>query len=125
MDFETVIRHQICAFIATLFDFSVLVICVETFNFSYIPSVAIGALCGGFSNFLHNHRWVFLGRTVSIQAKVYRYFTIMIYSLLLNTLLVYLLTEFLYTHYIVSKVISAVLISIGFNFQLHRLYVFK
>ncbi len=125
MYLKTAIRHQICAFIATLLDVSVLIICVELFKFSYVPSVAIGALCGGISNFLLNHRWVFMGRRVSIRAKVYRYFIIMIYSLLLNTLLVYLLTEFMHSHYIVSRVISAVLVSIGFNFQLHRLYVFK
>lgn len=125
MYLKTAVRHQICAFIATLLDFSVLIICVELFKFSYIPSVAIGALWGGVSNFLLNHSWVFLGRRVSIRTKAYRYFIIMIYSLLLNTLLVYLLTEFMYSHYMVSRLISAVLVSIGFNFPIHKLYVFK
>ena len=118
-------RHQLSSLIATGIDFSVLILCVEALKIWYVPATALGALVGGISNFFLNYYWVFFNRVSPVTVKMQRYFLILICSLLLNTLLVFLLTNFGKIEYVCSKVISAIIIGVCFNFQLHRYYVFK
>ena len=118
-------RYQATSFIATVVDFGVLIACVELLKIWYVTATAIGALCGGVVSFLLNYYWVFIHHQLPLRKKIYRHIFIIICSLLLNTGLVFLLTNFGHIEYIFSKIISATLICIFFNFQMHKHYVFK
>jgi len=56
---------------------------------------------------------------------VFRYTAVSAGSLVLNSAGVYLLTEDFGIYYAVSKLITAILVGLLFNFPLHRRFVFR
>lgn len=118
-------KSQISAFIATAIDFICLVVLVEVFNVWYASATAMAALAGAISNFLLGRHWSFMATENHWHAQALRYSLVAIGSLVLNTFGVYALTEMLAIQYLISKVITALVIGVVFNYPLHRYYVFK
>lgn len=122
-------RSQIAALAATAVDFGSLVFLVEVAHVYYVVATAIGALLGAVTNFTMGRHWTFhpgegaLFDAVHAQAR--RYALVSAGSLALNTFGVYFFTEVGKTPYVASKAVAAILISVFFNFPLHRHYVFR
>lgn len=122
---RTFIRAQLASVIATVFDFSTLVICVERLHFAYQYATAVGALLGAITNFLIGRYWSFRVPQDSIRGQAWRYSLVAGSSLGLNVGGVIFFTEEMRLQYWQSKLVTSCLVGVFFNFTLHRLFVFR
>lgn len=117
-------RSQVASLTATLVDFSTLIFLVEIGHVWYVAATATGAFVGAVVNFILGRRWSFTADDDAMGGQAARYTLVSAVSLLLNSLGVYLLTDYLGVHYAISRIITAFLVGILFNFPLHRRFVF-
>ena len=117
-------RSQIASLVATFVDFSSLIFLVEIGGVWYVTATAIGALLGAIANFMLGRHWSFTAEKDSVRGQAIRYAAVAAASLALNSSGVYFLTDYLEIHYALSRVITAFLVGILFNFPLHRRFVF-
>ncbi len=117
-------RSQVASLTATLVDFGSLVFLVEVGGVWYVAATAIGAFLGAVVNFILGRHWSFTAEKESVRGQAIRYPAVAAASLVLNSLGVYLLTEYLDIYYVISRVITAFLVGLLFNFPLHRRFVF-
>ena len=117
-------RSQIASLTATIADFCSLIFLVEIARVWYVAATAIGACLGAFVNFILGRHWTFMAHDESFRGQALRYAAVAAVSLALNSLGVYFLTAYLNIHYAISRVITAVLVGVLFNFPLHRHFVF-
>jgi putative flippase GtrA len=118
-------RSQVSSLVATLIDFGTLVFLVEVFKLWYVTATAIGAFVGAVTNFTFGRHWSFKATDGLVHHQVVKYSLISGTSLILNSLGVYFLTDGVGLKYTESKVVTAILIGLLFNFPLHRVYVFR
>ncbi|MBC7692674.1 MAG: GtrA family protein [Methylotenera sp.] len=118
-------RSQIASLAATVVDFGTLVFSVEILHIHYVAATAIGAFLGALTNFQLGRHWSFEAHEKPVQGQATRYAVVSGISLLLNSGGVYVFTEFAHFKYTVSKLVTAFLVGIFFNFPMHRRYVFK
>jgi len=119
------LRAQVTAIIATVVDFATLILLKELLGMYYLAAVVIGTLAGGFVGFLLGRYWAFISTEVKSIKQAKKYLVVMAGSFLLNVGGIYLMVEIFHFQYIIAKVIVAIIVGIGFNFFLQRLYVFK
>jgi putative flippase GtrA len=118
-------RAQVAAIIATAVDFGTLFFATERLHIWYVLSTGLGALLGAGTNFLLNRFWSFEATHVTWGPQARRYILVSAGSLGLNMLGVYAFTAGTGLKYGISKLITAALVGLLFNFPLHRRYVFK
>ena len=121
----TFLKYNTVALIATLVDFTVLILFTDVFNFWYIFSAFWGAVSGGVVAFILGRNWAFVKKEddLSIQAK--KYIGVWVFSILFNVLGLYILVEFVELQYIISKIIVTITVGIGFNFLMQKYYIFR
>jgi putative flippase GtrA len=90
-----------------------------------VLGTAFGAISGAVVHFLAGRYWAFASRERHIASQGLRYALVAVGSFFLNVGGVYCLTELALFHYLASKFIVAISVGIGFNFTMHRLFVFK
>jgi len=117
-------RSQLASLTATIVDFSSLIFLVEIAGLWYVAATAIAALFGAVVNFMLGRHWTFEAADQAVRGQMFRYAAIAALSLILNSLGVYFLTDYLGIYYLFSKVITAFLVAVLFNFPLHRHFVF-
>lgn len=134
-----IFKAFLTAQVASVVDFVVTVFLSSLLGVYYVIATAIGAFMGGVTNCILNYRWVFPVTSSKKLPIALKYLLVWGMSILLNTYGTYLLTEFLRdsdcvvtllgTHadqvYIVSKVVVAILVAIGWNYQMQRLFVYR
>ncbi len=118
-------RSQIASLTATVVDFSCLVFLVEVAHIWYVVATVIAGFLAAFVNFMLGRYWSFTADDEAFHGQAIRYAAVCAASLVLNSLGVYLLTEYLKMHYAMSKVVTAILVGVLFNFPLHRRFVFS
>jgi putative flippase GtrA len=118
-------RSQASAVVATAVDFCTLAFLVEVIQFWYVAATACGAFAGAITNFMLGRHWSFRASDGAISSQAIRYGMVSVSSLFLNSAGVYLFTEFFGFKYMVSKIITATLVGVFFNFPLHRSFVFS
>ena len=124
--FTNLIRHQLVGGAAYFIDFAVLLVLTESFGLWYVSSNAIGSFVGALFNFFMSSYWAFRGsKKNSLKGQMFKYALVSSGSLVLNTLFVYLMTDLLNFDYKLSKLITAAIIGVFYNFLLMRNYVFK
>ena len=121
---STFIKAQASSVICTVFDFFITIVFKEVFKFWYVAASAIGTIAGGMMNFALGRRWVFNGRDKKVPKQLIKYLITWTGNLLLTTLGVFFFTHYLGLSYIVSKVITAIIIGIGYNYMLQKKFVF-
>jgi len=118
-------RAQIASLIATVVDFVTLVMLVEHVRVYYVTATAIGAFVGAVTNFLLGRLWSFRAVHGKYTSQAFRYALVSAGSLVLNSLGVWWFTEHHAIPYTLSKIATALLVGIFFNFPLHRAFVFR
>lgn len=106
-------------------DFLVFIVLTNVCSIWYVVATATGAFVGAVVNFLIGRYWVFDSTERKIQDQAFRYAIVALGSLLLNTLGVYLVTEYLGFLPLHSKIIVAILVAVGYNFVLQKLFVYR
>lgn len=110
---------------ATGVDFGFLVLLVEKGGLWYVAATAAGAFLGAITNFTLNRHWSFEATSDRVRGQALRYGVVSGGSLLLNSGGVWAITEGTGTSYVSSKIVTALLVGLFFNFPLHRYFVFK
>lgn len=118
-------RYQLVAILATGVDFVMLVFLTEIFGLWYLFSTITGATFGAITAFLLGRYWVFQSKEDKIHNQAFRYVIVAAGSVFLNSAGVYLLTDIVGLQYMISKVITAVIVGISYNYLLSRHFIFK
>ncbi len=106
-------------------DFGVFFLLKDVFHIWYVYATAIGALTGAITNFILCRNWAFSAREKKLVNQIGRYIMVSLGSLLLNTILVYVITELFKIHENYSRVMTAILVAVTYNFTLQKYFVFK
>jgi len=118
-------KSQASAGVASLFDYVTMIALTEFAGVYYVVSTAIGSLVGGIVNFNLNRHWTYRAADGKMTDQALKYLAISATSLLLNTGGVFLLTENSLLKYWQSKLVIAIIVAVGFNFVMHKIFVFK
>ena len=130
------LRAQLSAQFATLADFILTYVCFEWLGIYYVLATSIGAITGGIINCVINYKWAFATKDCQFKWVFFKYILVWIGSFILNVGGVYLLVEFMQnnTHLwerasgfylIIAMVIVSIIVSVGWNYVLHRYFVFQ
>ena len=118
-------KSQIASFVGSVVDFIVMVFCTEILGVYYVVSRAIGAAIGAVVNFIANRHWTWKAADKKLGPQAAKFTLTATVSLLLNTAGVWLCTEFLAFDYKISWLVVSLIVGIGFNFVMHKIFVFK
>ncbi|RNI25712.1 GtrA family protein [Rufibacter latericius] len=121
----TFLKAQTASVGATVVDFLVTVLAVELLGSWYVLATVLGTASGGITHFALGREWVFNAEDSSLVAQAFRYFIIWSGSLFLNAAGVYLITHHTGVSYIISKVITSLVVGVGYNYQMQKKFVFK
>lgn len=117
-------RHQLGALVATLVDFGTMIACVHA-GLRPVSGTAIGAACGAIVNFTLGRRWIFpTGSPRRLDRQALRYAVVSLSSLGLNTLGEHVAHDLAHVQYVLARVLVAGVVGLGWNFPLHRGWVF-
>jgi putative flippase GtrA len=120
----TFIKAQAASFTASIIDFLITIVCVQTFGLWYVLGSIMGTLTGGVVNFSMGRAWVFDSRSNDIRSQLTKYILVWIGYLLLVTLGIYLLTQYANVNYIFSKIIITGMFGIPYNYFLQKKFIF-
>lgn len=122
-------KAQASSFTGGLVDYLFMILFTEFFNVRYTISIAIGGVIGAFVNFYINKGWAFRSKEIPYKhtgwKQLLRFGVVVINSILLKVSGTYFFTTFLKTDYIISRLITDLIVSIGFNYMLQRHWVFR
>jgi putative flippase GtrA len=116
-------RHQTGALVATGLDFLAMIAWVELGVGGPVSGAGAGAATGAISNFILGRQWIFRV-SGSPWGQALRYVLVSVGSLGLNSAGQLLLLRTSHLPYVVSRVLVAAVVGLGWNFPLHRRFVF-
>jgi putative flippase GtrA len=119
------LKANAASLIASFCDFLITIIIKEWLDADPLLASITGTVSGGIINFLIGRYWVFEVRHLSIYHQSRRYFIIWAGNLLLNASGVYILLHYIGLNYILAKLITSVIVAVGYNYPLQKRYVFK
>ena len=120
------LKAQTASLIATFADYLITAVCKYLLKIWYLKASVIGTVAGGICHFLLGRHLVFGARHKSSKQQAYKYLLVWVGNLLLTTATVYLLKKYLnISNIIYSKILASVVLSVGYNYVLHKKFVFK
>src|SRR5450631_1924378 len=119
------LKAQAASIIATAVDFLTTIILVKYFGCWYVIGSALGTIAGGITHFAMSRHWVFGAADGKIHSQAIKYFLVWAVYLLVSTGFVFLITNYAGINYSISKMLVSFLMSISYNFFLHKKFVFK
>ena len=133
------LRAQFSSQVSSFVDFLVTILLAKLFDMYYVYATSLGSVSGGIVNCVVNYYWTFKAKDCKKKYVVIKYFIVWTGSIFLNTWGVYLLTESIQSvpwvqetlhHifddiFIVSKVVVSLLVGWFWNYNLHRVFVYK
>ena len=122
---STFIRAQLASAAATVIDFSVTITLVELLHCWYVPGAALGTIAGGITHFMLGRHWVFNAVSGRMRGQAIKYVMVWIVYLILTTFFVWAITHYLGLNYLISKAGVSVVMSVCYNYVLHKKFVFK
>ena len=118
-------RAQLSAFVGGIVDFVTMIILTELFGMFYVVSIVIGGLVGAVANFSINKFWAFGEQKSKATSQILKFSLVVVGSILLKSGGTYLLAEGLLIKYWIARVVVDAFVCFGFNYVLHRVWVFK
>lgn len=121
-------RHQIGALITTAVDFAAMIAVVQLLHARPVVGTVIGAATGAVTNFTLGRYWIFDRRDTLAghgPTQAARYVFVSASSLGWNALGVWLLAERGGLQYVAARALIAVVVSLLWNFPMHRRFVFR
>lgn len=119
------LKANIASCIATLVDFLITMMVFRWLQLGAVTASVIGNLAGGVLHFSISRHFVFKATAGRIDYQVFRYLLIWGGNIFLNMVGVYVLADKCEVHYLLSKIISSLVVFVGFNYPMHRMFVFK
>jgi len=122
-------KAQASSFIGGIVDYCIMILFTEFLHFHYSISIAIGGTIGAITNFYLNKGWTFRSKNLpykhSGSKQLLRFAVVVANSILLKVSGTFIFTTFLRTDYIISRLITDLFVSIGFNYMLQMHWVFR
>lgn len=122
----TLFLHQAAAVITTVVDFGTMILLVSLVGLRPGIATLLSALLGGIVNFTLARRFVFRRAESEVRAPAqgFRYALVSVASALWNAAGESLLTRAFGVPYVLGRVLVAVVVSLAWNYPLHRYFVF-
>ena len=117
-------QHQLSSLVATGVDYVVMIAFVSLLGLSPIWGTIVGSFCGAITSFTLGRRWVFDARKGDLGGQALRYAMVSGVSLGCNAGGEWLLLR-IGMNYIVARVVTSIVVGIGWNFPMHRHFVFR
>lgn len=121
----TFFKAQASAFIGGIVDYAVMILCTEWAGIYYPYSILISGIVGAVVNFSINRHWTYQAGNRRIDAQLFRFIIVVLGSVLLKSLGTYLFTTWLTIDYKIGRVITDLIVSLGFNYTLQTYWVFR
>lgn len=118
-------KAQVSAFLGGLFDYGIMVFCVEFFKLDLKSSIVVGGLCGAIINFSINKYWTYQAKKPSLTSQLIKFFIVVVGSIYLKANGTYFLTSTFHIDYKITRIVVDLFVSIGFNFMLQKYWVFR
>jgi putative flippase GtrA len=118
-------RSAITSLFTTALDFLTLAGLVEGLHANYVLATWAGTVVGSISNFLINKHWAFEVGPGHLGPQALRFLIVQAGASALHTLGVWIFTRFAGLPYLASKTVVAVIVYLGWNYPLNRLFVFR
>lgn len=122
---RTFMKAQTASLIAWLVDLAVTAIGVELLGLWYVLANILGNVCGALTHFTLGRSWVFRAANRTVVRQVFRYAIVWCGYVALTAGVIFLFTDYMKLNYLLSKVLTSVLISVGYNYPLQKRFVFK
>ncbi|MDR3181156.1 MAG: GtrA family protein [Prevotellaceae bacterium] len=123
------IKAQFSAFTGGMCDYLTMIILTELLGVYYTLSIAVSCVLGAVVNFSINKKWSFysgkIGYRFSLPQQLWRFFLVVISSIVLKVAGTYCITTFAHIDYKISRIIADIIVSLCFNYVLQRYWVFK
>ncbi len=119
------IKAQASAFIGGIIDYLIMIACTELLLFHYTVSIVFGGIIGAIVNFSINRYWTYQSTESKVETQLVKFILIVAGSIFLKSSGTYLLTTFLMVDYKISRIITDIFVSFGFNFVLQKYWVFR
>ncbi|MDR2358556.1 MAG: GtrA family protein [Prevotellaceae bacterium] len=121
-------KAQLSAFIGGLCDYGIMIFLTEIGGMRYVFSIAVACILGAVVNFSLNRTWSFYSQSKSYKfsstQQLVRFAVVLASSILLKISGTYLLTSFAGIDYKISRIITDIIVSLGYNYVLQRFWVF-
>ncbi|MDR1699295.1 MAG: GtrA family protein [Prevotellaceae bacterium] len=127
--FKTFTKAQLSAFIGGVSDYAIMIFLTEVLGIYYPISIAVSCTLGAVINFSLNKCWAFRPKEqpykFTFTQQLRRFIIVVVSSILLKIVGTWLITTFIGFDYKISRVITDLLVSLGFNYTLQRYWVFS
>jgi len=122
---NTFLKAQTSAIGATLVDFIVTYLSVETVGITKEDARIVGLVIGGIINFLVNRKWVFEKQN-KVLIRLIRYTAVWAGNFVLNYVgYRWMLHTFPHVYYWISMIIVATAVGVFYNYFMQKKFVFK
>jgi putative flippase GtrA len=95
----------------------------------YTVSIVIGGIIGAVVNFSINKKWAFNSKNDhyqhSMRKQLLKFLLVVVNSIFLKSIGTFAITTMLSLDYKISRLVTDLFVSIGFNYTLQRYWVFK
>ncbi|HRZ97250.1 MAG TPA: GtrA family protein [Paludibacter sp.] len=122
-------KAQLSAFVGGITDYGIMVFCTEVFHVHYTVSIVIGGIIGAVVNFSINKKWAFNSKNDhyqhSMRKQLLKFLLVVVNSIFLKSIGTFAITTMLSLDYKISRLVTDLFVSIGFNYTLQRYWVFK
>ena len=125
VSFWVFLKAQASAFIGGLVDFGVMVAVTELLHIHYTISILISGIIGAIVNFTINRKWTYRAEGERVEGQLLKFVVVVVGSVLLKSGGTYSFTNWLAIDYKISRILTDILVSIGFNYTLQTYWVFK
>jgi len=123
------LKAQISSFSGGVIDYITMIFFTEVFHIHYTISIAIGGIVGAVVNFFINKNWTFKSNRRKYKNtsfdQILKFVLVVINSILLKSSGTYFITKYIHIDYKISRIIIDLIVSLGFNFTLQKIWVFK
>lgn len=119
------IKAQASAFIGGMVDYLVMILCTELVGFHYTLSILISGSVGAVINFSINRKWTFNAENGNLKYQVPKFIVVVVGSIFLKSGGTYFFTNWLSIDYKISRIVTDIIVSLGFNYTLQNYWVFK
>ena len=119
------LKAQASAFIGGLADYGIMIVCTELLHIHYTISILISGILGAVINFLINRKWTYKAENSPVGSQIFKFIIVVLGSVLLKSGGTYLLTNWLALDYKFSRILTDLVVSLGFNYTLQTFWVFK
>lgn len=121
----TFLKAQISAFLGGIVDYIVMIVLSDYFNIHYTISILISGMVGAVVNFSINRKWTFNAEDGKLKHQIPKFIIMVLGSIFLKSAGTYLFTTWLKINYKISRIITDLIVSLGFNYTLQNYWVFK